>query len=84
MLDEMASAGGDHDVLQPACCNAANGEEDPAARPWRLGNMPAFYDVSVVDLAMTHTSPNFIIEFQQPKLSGASERDATSLTQAGF
>ena len=61
---------------------AASAEGEGPARPWRQGNMPSFYHVSAVDMAITHSSASFVIEFDQPEFGRPKDRTKVALTQA--
>ena len=60
---------------------AAAGEQQGSIRPWRLGTMPAFYEVAAVDLQLARAGTSFLLEFNQPHFSKPADRTLSSLSQ---
>jgi hypothetical protein len=48
-------------------------------RPARLGDLPAFYDVTVNDLEVDKVGNLFVIEFAQPEAAGNNKKKLTEV-----
>jgi len=48
-------------------------------RPARLGDLPAFYDVTVNDLLVDKVGNLFVVEFAQPEAAGDNEKKITEV-----